>query len=106
MKYNPQIHHRRSIRLKGYDYASEGIYFVTICTLDKKCLFGEVIDGEMRLNELGKIVRDEWMRTPEIRPDVALDRMVVMPNHLHGIVLIQRKRNGDNLVGAAGSLRM
>ena len=88
MKYNPEIHHRYSIRLKGYDYSLGGAYFVTICTQDRACLFGEVMDGEMRLNEAGRIVRDEWVRSVEIRAEIELDEYVVMPNHFHGIVLI------------------
>jgi len=80
--------HRRSIRLKGYDYAQEGAYFVTICTYDRKCLLGDVYEGEMRLNEYGIIARDEWLRTAQVRPAVETDALVIMPNHLHGIILI------------------
>ncbi len=96
MKYDPRRHHRRSIRLKGYDYAQPGAYFVTICTHQRECLFGEIVgaDGirpEMRLNELGEIVRDEWLKTPALRPNVELGAWVVMPNHIHGIVIIARR---------------
>jgi putative transposase len=79
---------RRSIRLAGYDYARGGAYFVTICTYQRKCHFGEVVDGEMRLNDLGRIVEEEWLRTPTVRPNVLLDAYVIMPNHLHGIIVI------------------
>ncbi|MDR2968246.1 MAG: hypothetical protein LBV32_01425 [Tannerellaceae bacterium] len=59
-KYNPNIHHRRSIRLHGYDYSQEGLYFVTICVQNRECLFGEIMDGEMILNEIGRIVKNEY----------------------------------------------
>ena len=88
--YDPDRHHRRSIRLKGYDYTQPGAYFVTLCTHDRAHLFGEVVDGEMRLNEWGEIVRDEWFKTAQVRPYVQLrdDEFVVMPNHIHGIIWI------------------
>lgn len=92
MKYNPQKHHRRSIRLKGYDYSQAGAYFITICTKDRQCLFGDIINGEMILNEMGKIAYDEWLKTPELRPNVSLDVFAIMPNHMHGIIVI----NDDN----------
>ena len=85
-KYNPDIHHRRSIRLKGYDYAQAGLYFITICTHNRECIFGEIINGEMGLNELGEIAFNEWKKTPEIRPNVELGEYVIMPNHMHGII--------------------
>ncbi|MDK2873104.1 MAG: REP-associated tyrosine transposase [Desulfomicrobiaceae bacterium] len=88
MKYDPDLYHRRSIRLKGYDYTQPGAYFITICTANRECLFGEVVDGKMRLNEIGKIVWDEWLKTAELRPRVVLDAFVVMPNHLHGIIVL------------------
>lgn len=89
---NPYLHHRRSVRLKGHDYAQPGAYFVTMCTRDRECLFGEIVDGEMRLNEYGMAVRDEWLRTAELRENVELDAFVIMPNHLHGIVMITQGR--------------
>lgn len=119
MSYNPLIHHRNSIRLKGYDYASPGAYFVTIVThhppLRGSCchqnldgnmnregrrawLFGEIVDGEMRLNDIGEIARDEWLVTPAIRPEIALDEFVIMPNHVHAIITIMDNDNG--FVGA------
>jgi REP element-mobilizing transposase RayT len=90
-KYNPNIHHRRSIRLKGYDYSSEGLYFITICCHNKVCLFGHVLNGAMVLNEYGQIAFNEWMKTPEIRPNVELGEFIVMPNHIHGIIRITRR---------------
>ncbi len=88
MKYNPEKHHRRSIRLKGYDYSQAGCYYVTIVNQNRECLFGDVVDGEMVLNELGKIVQDEWLKTAQIRKNIELDIFVVMPNHVHGIIII------------------
>ncbi len=88
MPYNPKIHHRRSIRLKGYDYAQPGAYFITICTHEMECLFGHVENDEMILNQAGQIAYDEWLRTPQIRPNVSLDVFEIMPNHMHGIIII------------------
>ncbi|MBC7359126.1 MAG: hypothetical protein H5U10_11370 [Desulfacinum sp.] len=82
--------HRRSIRLKGHDYSQAGAYFVTLCTHGRACVFGEIVDGQMRLNDAGRIVADEWMKTAFIRNEIALDEWVVMPNHFHGIVWICR----------------
>ncbi len=79
---------RRSIRLKNYDYSYPGAYFITICTQHRKYLFGNVIDGKMQLNKFGKIVKAEWLETPIIRQNVELDMFVIMPNHLHGIIVI------------------
>ena len=93
MKYNPLIHKRRSIRLKGYDYSLAGAYFITICVKDRQCLFGEIIDGEMILNELGQIAYNEWLKTLQIRPNVSLDVFEIMPNHMHGIILINDYNN-------------
>jgi putative transposase len=88
-------HYRRSIRLKGYDYRQEGAYFVTICTQDRECLFGQVVEGQMRVNPFGEIVAWAWNDLPNHNPHDELDAFVVMPNHVHGIVLIV-----DDLVGA------
>jgi REP element-mobilizing transposase RayT len=90
MAFDPQKHHRRSIRLNGYDYTQPGAYFITVVTHDRECLFGEIVDGEMRLNEFGEIVRTEWFKTAVVRPYVMLypDEFVMMPNHTHGIIWI------------------
>ena len=85
-KYNPAIHHRRSIRLKGYDYSQAGLYFITICCQDRVCRFGHVVNGKMILNEYGKVAFNEWMKTPELRPNVELGEFIIMPNHMHGII--------------------
>ena len=90
MPDDPDRHHRRSIRLKGYDYTQPGAYFITIVTYERMPLFGEIVNGEMRLNEYGQMVRDEWFQTAVVRPYVVLhpDEFVVMPNHVHGIIWI------------------
>lgn len=79
---------RSNLRLQGADYAQPGAYYVTICAHERKCLFGEVIEGCVLRNTLGQTVADEWLKTAEIRREVTLDTWVVMPNHLHGIVMI------------------
>jgi putative transposase len=98
MKYDPQIHNRRSMRLKGYDYSLPGAYFITFVTYQRDELFGEVVNSEMKLSPLGQIVHDEWMRSIGIRQEIRLneDEFVIMPNHLHGIIWIV------DLVGADG----
>ena len=88
MPDQPNEGRRRSIRLKEYAYSQAGAYFVTICTYGRACLFGEIESGLMRLNEYGKIVASEWMRSAEVRLEIECDEFVVMPNHFHGIVRI------------------
>ena len=88
MRFDPERHHRRSIRLKGYDYHQAGAYFVTICTQDRAFLFGQVVHGEMRLNEAGKMVYDVWNDLPAFYPGVQTDAFIVMPNHIHGIIIL------------------
>ena len=98
MTYNPEIHHRRSIRLKGYDYSQPGAYFITLVSYRRDEIFGEVVNMEMKLSALGQIAWDEWMKTAKLRPYVKLfeDEFVVMPNHAHGIIWLA----GDADVGA------
>ena len=91
-RYNPDIHHRRSVRLKGYDYCQAGTYFVTICVHSRECLFERVEHGTVALNEYGQIVAEEWLKTAAIRPDVVLSEHVVMPNHFHGMVVLTDDR--------------
>lgn len=79
---------RHSLRLQGYDYAQTGAYFVTICTQDRNCLFGEIIDGEVRLNEAGRMIHAAWNDLPVHYQGVEIDAFIIMPNHLHGIVLL------------------
>jgi len=87
-KYNPLIHHRRSIRLKGYDYSQAGLYFITICCQNRACLFGKVTNSEMQLNDAGKMVENEWLKLPERFKNIQLHEYVVMPNHFHAILEI------------------
>lgn len=86
MPYNPEIHHRRSIRFKGYDYSQPGMYFVTICLQNKTCLFGKVVDGEMQLNDAGRMVEKWYQELQNKFPDIQCQEMVVMPNHFHCII--------------------
>ena len=95
---NPDRAYRRSLRLPAYDYSQAGAYFVTICTQNRECLFGEVKDGGMILNGLGLVVTEEWLRSTEIRREIELDEFIVMPNHLHGIILITKDCRGDRPV--------
>jgi len=93
---------RRSIRLRGHDYSQVGAYFVTICTYNRACIFGHIMDSEMRLNEIGQIAAEEWTRSERVRDEIELDEWVIMPNHLHGIVWITTNYDGRNVVGATG----
>ena len=86
MTFNPNLHHRRSIRLPRYDYSQARAYFITICTHDRVPLFGEIVDGVMMLNAAGNIVNEEWHKTGQIRHQIALHEFVIMPNHIHGII--------------------
>ncbi|MBM4169554.1 MAG: transposase [Ignavibacteria bacterium] len=95
MKYDPHIHHRRSIRLKGYDYSLPGGYFVTICVRHRECLLGEITTDGIRLSEYGLLVDEAWRDLPNHYRHVQLDQFVVMPNHVHGIIFLIN----DNTVG-------
>ena len=88
MSFELERHQRRSIRLRGYDYSAAGAYFLTICARDRVCLFGDVVGDEMRPNEFGGIVAMCWEAIPRHFETVALDAWVLMPNHLHGIIVI------------------
>jgi len=87
-------YHRVSLRLQGYNYASVGSYFITICTQGRECLFGKITDGQMQMNKFGNIVRSECLKTSTIRPNIELDKFVVMPNHIHGIIVMNNSRRG------------
>ena len=93
--YDPERHRRQSIRLRGYDYTQAGAYFVTISTMNRTCLFGEVVNGEMRLNDPGWVAQAAWDDLPTHYPYIALDAVVFMPNHVHGIIVLT-----DTPVGA------
>lgn len=88
MPFDSAVQHRRSIRLQRYDYSCAGAYFVTICTQNRECLFGEVVDEVVRLNNAGKVVEECWQEIPSHFPQVELDEFVIMPNHVHGILVI------------------
>jgi putative transposase len=88
MKHEPDKQGRRSIRLREYDYAQAGAYFSTIVTKDRACLFGEIVDGEMRPNQFGCIVQAAWGELPDHYQGVQCDAFMVMPNHVHGIIVL------------------
>jgi putative transposase len=85
--FNPQKHHRRSIRLPNYDYSEPGAHYVTIVAWHRGCLFGEVVNGEMKLNNVGEIVQLEWLELPKRLRFIELGVFVVMPNHFHAILI-------------------
>jgi REP element-mobilizing transposase RayT len=85
------LKHRQSIRLNEYNYANPNWYYVTICTKDKKCVFGKVRNGKLVLNKFGILAKDEWIRTKEIRQNIDLDYYIIMPNHIHGIIIIESR---------------
>ena len=96
MSYNPEIHHRRSIRLKGYDYSQEGLYFITICVHDRECLFGDIEPSrQMILNDAGKMVERWYCELENKYPDKRCHEMVIMPNHFHCI--IENMETGNNV---------
>ena len=97
MRFNPDIHHRRSIRLQDYDYSQEGYYFVTRCTKDRIEYFGEIKNGEMELSKIEEIVQKCWYEIPEHFNNVTLDEFIIMSNHVHGIIVIE---NDCGYVGA------
>ena len=103
MAYNAEVHHRKSIRLKGWDYSTPGGYFVTICTRNRACIFGDIVEGQMRLSDLGKIVEECWIGIPGHFPNTRIGVFQVMPNHLDGILKIRETRDNlrlrHNLVG-------
>ena len=99
--YDPDIRHRRPMRLKSFDYAQSGAYFVTVVTRDRLCLFGDVIEEKMCVNEVGAMVQKVWEELPDRFPTIGLDAFVVMPNHVHGIIVIHQPV-GVPLVGTQG----
>ena len=100
MRYDPKEHHRRSVRLKGYDYNQAGAYFVTIVTQNHHCIFGEIINGIMRLNNAGQMSQIVWDELPVFYSGVDIDTFIVMPNHIHGIIVLTRPEIPSHLVGA------
>ena len=93
-----------SARWQQWDYASEGLYFITICTKNHQHFFGEIIDGKMILNEFGKIVQNEWIKSIEMRPDMHLElgEFIVMPNHFHAVIMIGENRYNSKMVDLYG----
>jgi putative transposase len=94
VNYDPEKHHRRSIRLKGYNYAHPGAYFITIVAYGRECIFGEIVNCGIELNFFGRIVTEEWERSRNIRQEIELDTFVVMPNHIHGLVMVANHNVG------------
>ena len=88
VKFDPKVHHRRSIRLQGYDYSQAGVYYVTIVTWHREFLFGDIVNNELKLNKVGKIVEWEWLELSKRLSYIELGAYVVMPNHFHGILYI------------------
>ena len=101
MKYNPNLHHRRSVRLKGYDYSKSALYFITICCYKRECFFGEILktgkEQIMSLSQSGFVVQNCWLEIPLHYPEVVLHEFVVMPNHIHGIIEITNSVGADKL---------
>src|SRR6266540_3617173 len=87
-EYDPGKHHRRSIRLPEYDYTQAGAYFVTIVVWQREYLFGDIVDGEMKLNKFGLVAKQQWDKLPQRFPNIELDAFMIMPNHVHGIIVI------------------
>jgi len=94
-----------SVRLPGYDYSQPGAYFITIVTHNRQCLFGNIVDGEMIGNEFGELIKNEWLKTALIRPNIVIDAFVVMPNHLHGILIITDNGCGCGFGDGRGTLQ-
>ena len=94
--FSPQKYHRRSIRLLNYDYSQSGAYFVTIVARHRECLFGEIIDGKMKLNRYGEIVASTWQWLERQYSYIELGAWIVMPNHFHGILIIHDDRRGGS----------
>jgi REP element-mobilizing transposase RayT len=103
MVYDPSIHHRRSIRLRGYDYAGGGAYFITICTHCKIPQFGRIVEGEMILNETGRLMQKTWDDLPQRFTTLVLDAFQVMPNHLHAVFVLPGPGLHPALAEAAGA---
>ncbi|MBN1805650.1 MAG: transposase [Sedimentisphaerales bacterium] len=103
-KYDPNIHQRRSIRLNGYDYSQEGWYYVTVCAFGHKCIFSKIVDGQIQLYKYGQIIDKCWKWLAERYDYVHLDRYVVMPNHLHGIIFLKGgSRTAPTIKNKSGS---
>ena len=104
--YDSKKHHRKSIRLKGYDYSKAGAYFITICTQNRECILGKIIDQSLVLNDAGMMVEKWWMELNKKYPEIMTDEFVIMPNHFHGIIQIMNPTDStcahpnNHIVGA------
>lgn len=98
--FDPEKHHRKSIRIPGYDYSRPGAYYITVCTHRREHLFGDVVDGIMRLNEFGRHVQQCWDQIPNHFFHVRLDEFIIMPNHIHGVIWITDDYGRNGIVGA------
>lgn len=97
-KYDPQNHHRRSLCLPNYDYSQAGAYFITIVTWHRESLFGDVMNGDMALSKFGLVAKQQWQKLPKRFPTIELGAFVIMPNHVHGIIVIMAGRGtAENL---------
>lgn len=107
-KYNPLIHNRQSIRLKCYDYAKQGLYFITICCQNRMHLFGQITDGVMFLNDAGRMIETEWLALPNYFNNIRVHEFIIMPNHFHSILeitgatLVVAPNNDLNIDGVIG----
>jgi REP element-mobilizing transposase RayT len=100
MIFNPDIHRRRSIRLKAHNYSSAGSYYVTVCAQNRECMFGKIVDTEMKLNDVGWMVQGVWDELPGHYPGVRTDSFVIIPNHIHGIIVLtgSTQRRGESRI--------
>jgi REP element-mobilizing transposase RayT len=89
LRYDPDKHHRQSIRLKGFDYSTAGAYLITLCVQQRECLFGEVVQGSLQANHAGRMVERWWTELATKFSSLALDESIVMPNHLHGVLFLR-----------------
>lgn len=103
MKYDPALHHRRSVRLRGYDYAQEGMYFVTICTQHRVHFFGDIRNKAMVMTPFGEIAWQAWADLPKRWPHIELGAFQIMPNHMHGVLLVHRPVGTKTMIGSAGA---
>lgn len=106
MAFHPDIHHRRSIRLKGHDYGQPGTYFITICTHQRAPVFGHVTAGKMQLSEVGRMVQCVWEQMDAYYFNIRTDAFIVMPDHIHGILHVRAAPRGrpDSEIGGSKSL--
>ena len=97
MPYNPDIHNRRSVRLKHHDYSQNGAYFITICVHNRCCLFGNILNDAMILSDAGKMIDEQWQKITTRFEHVCLDEYIIMPNHFHGILTLHGETQDRNL---------